>query len=297
MHTFKSMVSLRNRPLSRIGKKRTTIVIVLGVILSMLGSITLSSCTVRDTISSRTTGITPFNGPTGAQAATRIPTRKPTSTHTKMLVHAPVLDHPLFSGNPHLPEIALTFDDGPNPFYTPQILAILQKYRVKATFFDVGYLVADYPNLVRQEFNAGNTVGNHSWSHPELTLLSAADILSQLTRTSDAIQATLGVRPTFFRPPYGAMNRTVLAEAHSLAVTTVLWNDSAGDWALPGASAIASKILLQARNGTIILLHDGGGNRSQTVAALPIIITTLEKRGFKLVTIQQMVDDLWASTS
>ena len=297
MHIYKSIVSLPHRNLPRINKKRTTIVIVLSVMLSVFGSITLSSSAFWNSAWPRLAAITSITRPTATQVATQMPNQTPTPSSTKTPVHAPPLDYPLYSGNTHLPEIALTFDDGPNPIYTPQILAMLQKYRVKATFFDVGYLVIDYPNLVRQEYNAGNVVGNHSWSHPELTLLSASAILSQLTRTSNAIQATIGVRPTFFRPPYGAINRTVLAEANTLGVTTVLWNDSAGDWILPGVSAIASKILHLTRNGGIILLHDGGGDRSQTVAALPIIITALENRGFSFVTIQQLVDDLKASPS
>ncbi len=208
-----------------------------------------------------------------------------------------MLNYPLFNGNTHIPEIALTFDDGPNLFYTPQVLTILQQYRVKATFFDVGYLVADYPNIVRQEYSQGNIIANHSWSHPVLTYLSAQVIQSQLTSTTNIIQATIGVRPTFFRPPYGAINNTVLAQAKKLRYTTVLWDGSATDWNLPGVYAIVNRILYYARNGAILLLHDGGGNRAQTVAALPIIIATLKSRGFKFVTIQQLVDDLVTPSS
>ena len=297
MHIDKSIVSLPHRDLPRINKKRTIIVIVLSAMLSVFGSITLSSSAFWNSAWPRLTAITSIIRPTATQAATQTPGQTATPSSTKTQVHAPSLGYPLYSGNTHLPEIALTFDDGPNPIYTPQILAMLQKYGVKATFFDVGYLVTDYPNLVRQEYNAGNVVGNHSWSHPELTRLSASAILSQLTRTSNAIQASIGVRPTFFRPPYGAINRMVLAEANALGVTTVLWNDSAEDWTLPGVSAIASKILRLAHNGGIILMHDGGGNRSQTVAALPIIITALENHGFSFVTIQQLVGDLKSSPS
>jgi peptidoglycan/xylan/chitin deacetylase (PgdA/CDA1 family) len=208
-----------------------------------------------------------------------------------------MLSNPLFNGNTRLPEIALTFDDGPNPFYTPQVLAILQQYGVKATFFDVGYLVADYPKIVRQEYNQGNVVANHSWSHPVLTHLSAQTVQSQLTSTTTIIQATIGVRPTFFRPPYGATNNTVLAQARNLHYTTVMWDGSAADWELPGVHAIVSSTLSYARNGAILLLHDGGGNRAETIAALPIIIATLKSRGYKFVTIQQLVDELIAPSS
>ncbi len=292
MGTFNFRFSAVSQQLSKSGQKRAMMVIVLSVILVTLGTLTLTAAAFRNKTSSHL--VTHFSATkqTVIPTPTHISTQTPTSTPTKTQPSAPVLNYPLFYGNTHVPEIALTFDDGPNPYYTPQVLAVLQQYGVKATFFDVGYLVADFPNIVRQEYNQGNIVGNHSWSHPELTLLSASAILSQLTSTTRAIQAAIGVRPTFFRPPYGAMNRTVLAEAYSLGYSTVLWNASAGDWKLPGVSVIVSKILYYVRNGAIILLHDGGGNRAQTVAALPILITILEHRGFKFVTIQQLIHDL-----
>ncbi len=286
--------SVLHRRLSRMDKERTMLVIMLSAMLAVLGSLSLSSAAFWPHISSHPTTITRH---TALQTPTPKPTQQPVPTPTKTPTHAPVLSYPLFYGNTHLPEIALTFDDGPNPYYTPRVLAVLQHYGVKATFFDVGYLVRAYPNLVRQEYDQGNVVGDHSWSHPQLTLLSASAILSQLTSTSNAIQAAIGVRPTFFRPPYGAMNNIVLAQAKSLGLTTVLWNDAAADWALPGVSRIIYGILRLASYGGIILVHDGGGNRAQTVAALPAIITTLENRGFKFVTIQQLVDDLQAPLS
>src|SRR2546421_9525103 len=106
------------------------------------------------------------------------------------------------------------------------------------------------------------------------------------------LQKTIGVRPTFFRPPYGVFNSSVLTQANLLGLTTVIWNDEARDWLRPGIDVIGSRILGLAGNGAIILLHDGGGDRSQTVAALPTIITTLQSRGYKFVTLQQMVNDL-----
>ncbi|MDQ6660097.1 MAG: polysaccharide deacetylase family protein, partial [Chloroflexota bacterium] len=201
-------------------------------------------------------------------------------------------NHFLYHGNIELPEIALTFDDGPNPSYTPQVLAVLKRYGIKATFFDVGYLVQDYPDLVRQEYAAGNMIENHSWSHPHLNLMSSEGILAQLNNTSAIIQQTIGVRPTFFRPPYGDFSASVLDQASTLGLTTVLWNDEAHDWELPGVEVIAARILHLAGNGVIVLLHDAGGNRSQTVAALPIIIETLQKQGYRFVTLQQLLDDM-----
>ena len=272
------------------------IVIVLSIILAMLGSITLATSMFLPKTPSHVAPKTPITR-YAAVPTTHMPDQIPTSSPTKPPVHTPVLGYPLFYGNTHLPEVALTFDDGPNPYYTPQVLAVLQRYRIKATFFDVGYLVVDYPNIVRQEYNQGNIVANHSWSHPELTLLSAPAIQSQITTASNAIKAAIGVRPSFFRPPYGAINHTVLAQAKYAGVTTVLWDASAGDWKLPGVNVIVSKILYYLHDGAIILLHDGGGNRAQTVAALPILISTIENRGFKFVTIQQLVDDLVAPPS
>ena len=202
------------------------------------------------------------------------------------------LGHAVFYGNTKLPEIALTFDDGPNPIYTRQILSVLNAYNVKATFFDVGYLVKDYPDIVRQEFLQGNAIGNHSWSHPDLTRFSVAGITSQLVSASDAIQSVTGTRPILFRPPYGSFNATVITQATQLNLTAILWNDESRDWATPGVNVIVSRILNLAHNGSIILLHDGGGFRAQTVAALPIIIATLHQRGFTFVTVPQLLLDM-----
>ena len=202
------------------------------------------------------------------RVSTHTPAQITTAIPTQVIEHAPMLNYPLFNGNTHIREIALTFDDGPNPYYTPQVLAILQQFGVKATFFDVGYLVADYPNIARQEYRQGNVVANHSWSHPVLTHFSALGIQSQLTSTTNIIQATIGVRPSFFRPPYGAVNNTVLAQARNLHYTTVMWDGSAEDWNLPGVNAIVSKTLYYARNGAILLLHDGGGNRAANCSSI-----------------------------
>ena len=200
----------------------------------------------------------------------------------------------LYNGNEHLQEIALTFDDGPDPYYTPQILDVLDQYRIQATFFCVGRQVEAYPQIVRQEYEAGHVVGNHSWAHPDLGLLPASDILSELDRTSNAIQKVTGIQPRFFRPPYGSLSIHVLKQACHLEVTTVMWNagEEARDWSNPGVNFIIHRILGLVRDGSIILMHDCGGDRSQTVAALPVIIQRLQDRGFQFVTIQQMVDAL-----
>src|SRR5216684_2390820 len=144
--------------------------------------------------------------PIPVRTPTPVPSPSPTGPLPPLLSQAiatlQAKNRLLYSGNASLAEIALSFDDGPNPYYTPLILAILQQYRVPATFFCIGRLVAAYPALVQQEHAAGHVIGNHSWSHPNLAFLSAAYIQSQLIKTSAAIQAAIGVRPLFFRPPY-----------------------------------------------------------------------------------------------
>ncbi len=191
----------------------------------------------------------------------------------------------------------MTFDDGPNPPYTTQILDILQRYDVKASFFCIGEHVQSYPDLVKQELNAGHNVGNHSWSHPNLPDLSDDAIKTQITSTSDAEEQATGVRPTFFRPPYGAANSRVLSDIYQLGFTAFDWNVDPQDWALPTTDVIVSRVVTAAYNGSIILMHDGGGDRSRTVAALPTIIERLEARGFHLVTLSQLITDAQASAA
>ena len=217
------------------------------------------------------------------------PASTPPSTETSV---SGVMGYPVFNGSTHVPEIALSFDDGPNPPYTSQILNVLQSYGVPATFFVIGVRVLTYPDLVRQEYEQGNVIGNHTWTHPQLTRLSAATVRSQLQQTSDAIQNAIGVAPTIFRPPYEEFNAAVQDIAASLGLSTVLWNVDPRDWALPGTNAIIANVLQHAHNGAIIELHDGGGYRSETVAALPTIITTLEQRGFRFVTIPRLIEDM-----
>lgn len=231
----------------------------------------------------------PTPEPTPSLTPTPIPTPSPTPTPTPP---PGVLVYPLYSGNTHLPEIALTFDDGPSPAYTSQVLTILQTYGVKATFFVIGTNAAAYPDYVQQEYQQGNAIGNHTWTHPNLTQLSSSEGRSQLQRTSDEIQAVTGVNPTVFRPPGGNFNSSVQSIAASLGLSTVLWNVDPRDWSQPGTDVIIQRVLDAVHNGSIILLHDGGGNRSETVAALPTIISRLEQRGFQFVTIPRLIQDL-----
>src|SRR5579859_8180369 len=277
MHLSKCNIQPLKSGSGKSGINRSALVIVLCVLLCMVGTLTLnanaSSGNLQPAIRLHSATSTTVARKTTAH--TRPPAKQahPVQHQTSQNSAKP-FDYPVFYGNTHLSEIALTFDDGPNPIYTQQILTILHAYKIKATFFDVGYLVRDFPNIVRQEFLQGNSIGNHSWSHPQLTSLSAAGIVSQLESTSNAIQAITGVRPTVFRPPYGSFNREVIAQAFQQNLTTILWNNDARDWATPGVNVIINRVLNSVHNGSVVLLHDGGGFRNQTVAALPIIITT-----------------------
>lgn len=208
------------------------------------------------------------------------------TTHSDM---ATVITH----GNPHLPEVALTFDDGPGQ-YTPQILAILQRYGAKATFFSIGQNIAAFPTYLQQSLAEGNALENHTFTHPHLTALSFTAIYQELNNTQKAVLKATGTRPTVFRPPYGEYNTDVLTSASQLGLTVVTWSALANDWddPQPSAEVIASRILNAAENGAIFLLHEGGGKRANTVAALPAIISGLQARGLTLVTIPQMLADL-----
>ncbi len=200
-------------------------------------------------------------------------------------------DRFFYHGNTQLPEIALTFDDGPNPPYTNQILSILQHYKIKATFFCVGSQVERYPQLVKQEYRQGNAIGNHTWGHPNMPALSVASIIWQLTTAGDDIQNATGVRPTLFRPPYGAVDSNVLTYANYFGLTVVQWNVDPRDWSRPGIDVIYQRVLAQTSAGSIILMHDGGGDRSQTVAVLPMIIAWFQQHHFQFVTLPRLVHD------
>ncbi len=177
--------------------------------------------------------------------------------------------------------IALTIDDGPSPVYTPQVLRVLARYGVLATFSMIGESVSYYPAIAREVANAGHTIINHTWDHARLTALSAAGQRTEIARATDAIHAATGVRPRMFRAPYGVWSRETLAYCASEHLTPLDWSVDPRDWARPGVSEIVTTITQTTRSGSIILEHDGGGDRSQTVAALKIVIPRLLGEGYR----------------
>lgn len=183
--------------------------------------------------------------------------------------------------------VALTFDDGPS-VYTPQVLSILRRDHVPATFFLIGEQVSTFAGYVRAEQAQGDLVGDHTWTHPDLVQLPSEQVRSQLSETAQAIHATTGHWPDWFRPPYGSVDGEVVDVASSLRLRTALWSVDPQDWSLPGTQAIIDRVLGATSPGSIILMHDGGGNRSETVAALPTIIGTLLSRGYHFETLDQL---------
>ncbi|MCT9930949.1 polysaccharide deacetylase family protein [Planotetraspora sp. A-T 1434] len=186
-------------------------------------------------------------------------------------------------------DIALTFDDGPNPPYTGQILDILERYGVPATFFCVGLHASARPGDIARIADMGHAVGNHTWSHPFLPDLSRPQLGEQIERTEEVLVNAGGAVSRLFRPPYGSRTPEVMDWLSAQDVTVVLWDVEPFDWALPGPGVITEKVLAQARPGSIVLMHDGGGDRSQTVAALPGVIEGLLDRGYRFVLVDELL--------
>jgi peptidoglycan-N-acetylglucosamine deacetylase len=188
-------------------------------------------------------------------------------------------------------EIALTFDDGPW-YQTPEFLSLLEHYRVPATFFEVGEHIAQYGEggaIERRMLADGDMIGDHTWSH--IVVASGGPVArSQIEETAAAIRgATHGFTPCLFRAPDGSVSPALIGEARSLGFTTIQWDIDPRDWALPGVGEIEDNVLANAHPGAIVIMHDGGGNRSQTLAALPDIIDTLRARGYTFVTVTQLL--------
>lgn len=187
--------------------------------------------------------------------------------------------------------VALTFDDGPDPRWTPQVLELLRRHRVKATFCVVGELVAAYPELVRRIAGAGHTLCNHSWSHDfGLGSRPRAEIRRDLERTNAAIRtAAPGHKISYYRQPGGAWTRRVVEVAEQLGMSSLHWAVDPRDWARPGAGAIADEVAATTGRGAIVLLHDGGGERDGTVDALRRILPAMTDR-FRLDALPPGVD-------
>lgn len=179
--------------------------------------------------------------------------------------------------------VALTFDDGPSS-YTSRVIKILDQRGAKGTFFVVGQEISGRQGVLRRALSHGHEIGNHTMRH------SMLPSTSDMRATSATIKRATGFRPCTFRPPGGALNLSVARGARSAGMTTIMWDVDTRDWTTPGAGAIRSRAT-SVRSGSIVLMHDGGGNRSQTVAALPGIISELKGRGYELVTVTRLLGE------
>lgn len=185
-------------------------------------------------------------------------------------------------------DIALTFDDGPGP-YTPEVLKVLEHYRVPATFFAIGRMLKYFSASTVREIEDGDAIGDHTENHPFLARLSAHEQFEELFEQMARIELAGGRRPVLFRPPYGSFNATTLRELSRLHLLMVLWSVDTNDYLQPGVGVIVERAVAGAKPGAIILMHDGGGNRAETIAALPLIITELRAKGFHLVTVPTLL--------
>lgn len=187
--------------------------------------------------------------------------------------------------------IALTFDDGPDPRYTSQILEVLAKYDAKATFFVLGKNAEKYPEIIKRQYNEGHELANHTYSHQFKS--SEIKLQDELKKTNDIIYDITGFAPTLFRPVGGMYTDNIINTAYKSGYKVVIWSwhlDTL-DWKNPGVSKISKKVLDGASPGDVVLFHDGGGNRAQTVKALEQILPELQKRGYKFVTISELMED------
>jgi peptidoglycan-N-acetylglucosamine deacetylase len=194
------------------------------------------------------------------------------------------LDKPLFYIEDTNKAIALTIDDGPDPVYTPQVLQLLERYHVTAMFSMIGIHVSAYPHLAQSVVDAGHRIANHTQTHADLPTLKGSAVHDQIAQATEAISTATGIQPGLFRAPYGAWSPAVIAECEQQKMIPVDWSVDPRDWARPGVPSIVSNIMKNTRPGSIILEHDGGGDRSQTVAALGIVLPQLLDEGFEFET-------------
>ena len=185
------------------------------------------------------------------------------------------------------PYIAMTFDDGPSATLTPKLLDLLAAHHIKATFFVIGENVAEHSEIVARAAREGHEIANHSWSHPNLGKMSGDNVRSQLQRTDDAIQNATGKRPTLMRPPYGSITAREKRWIHDeFGYQIILWDVDPYDWKRPGPAVVRNRILKETQPGSIVLSHD---IHPGTIEAMPSTFDALEAKGFKFVTVSELI--------
>jgi peptidoglycan/xylan/chitin deacetylase (PgdA/CDA1 family) len=218
------------------------------------------------------------------RAVPPIAARTPEKNNRNILAESPITFSSVHVDGPY---IAMTFDDGPSATLTPKLLDILAAHRIKATFFVIGENVAEHPEIVARAAREGHEIGNHSWSHPNFGKMSDDGVRSQLQRTDDAIKSAIGSRPTLLRPPYGSITAREKRWIHDqFGYEIILWEVDPYDWTRPGPPVVRNRILKETRPGSIVLSHD---IHPGTIEAMPSTFDALEAKGFKFVTISELI--------
>ena len=186
--------------------------------------------------------------------------------------------------------IALTFDDGPDQTYTTQILDLLAKYDAKATFFVIGERAEKFPDLIRKLDDEGHEIANHTYTHSHS--ITAENLEKELKKTNELIHDITGTYPLLYRPVGGSYNDRIINTAVENGYKVIMWSwhQDTKDWKRPGVNNIITTVLSGATPGNIVLFHDAGGDRSQTVTALENILPALEQKGYKFVTVSELLD-------
>ncbi|GHH66379.1 hypothetical protein GCM10018781_20230 [Kitasatospora indigofera] len=243
-----------------------------------------ASSAASSAVSSPAGGPGPGHGTPSVQGAGASPAAAPSATAPAPAPAPRALDQAqnrtVSELSPDRRVVAITVDDGPDPRYTPAVLALLRQYGIRATFFVIGQNAAEYPSLIRAIADGGHHLANHTWSHPELRRLSEAKVRTELQRTSELLERATGRATTWFRAPGGDWSPVTMKVCSELGLRPMSWSVDPQDWARPGTAAITSRVLGGVRPGAIVLNHDGGGDRSQTVAALRAYLPALIDKGY-----------------
>jgi polysaccharide deacetylase family sporulation protein PdaB len=183
-------------------------------------------------------------------------------------------------------KIAISFDAAWGQIYTREILDILDKYNVKTTFFLVGFWVDKHPDLVKEIYARGHEIGNHSTTHPKMSLLSKEEITKELEITSEKIEKIIDKKPTVFRPPFGDYNNTLIETAQSLGYYTIQWDVDSLDWKEIGVEHVVDRVVKNTKNGSIVLFHN---NAKYITQYLPLVLEKLQSQGYKIVPISELI--------
>jgi peptidoglycan-N-acetylglucosamine deacetylase len=266
----------------RIRRRRAAAAVVIVAVLALIAAAASGSHHARTPPPVRA----PTRAPRVRPSPPPVPENAQDATVAAVLKYTPFVK----AGSARRREIALTFDDGPGP-YTPQLLDVLERLHVHATFFEIGEMLRYFSASTLRELRDGDVIGDHTETHPEMARLSARQQREELFEEIARIEFLGGPRPVLFRPPYGSYDATTMRELHKLHLLMILWSVDTDDYLQPGVATIVQRALVGAHPGAIILMHDAGGTRTQTIEALPTIIRRLRARGYRLVTVPQLLRD------